>query len=168
MGTFPLPAGDLASCGLRTDRLERLAGCIDSQIAEGRYPGAQIAIARHGRRAQKHRRRCALRAQGGGRLDPHALADVLGHYLADRKRARAAGRKRAVTLGDLISEHTTDFSRHGKRGQSLVSNRATTMPRATKVRRARTKFGRSTLALLGDRRNKRQTTRQRRNTTHRG
>ena len=49
MDTFPLPAGDLASSGLRTDRLERLAGFIDSQIAEGRYPGAQIAIARHGR-----------------------------------------------------------------------------------------------------------------------
>ena len=36
MDTFPLPAGDLASSGLRTDRLERLVGLIDAHIAEGR------------------------------------------------------------------------------------------------------------------------------------
>ena len=47
----PPPATDLAAAGLRAGQIARLDALIEAHIAEGRYPGAQIAIARHGRLA---------------------------------------------------------------------------------------------------------------------
>ncbi len=50
-GTYPLPAGDLRSLGFASKPLDHLDGLIRSHIDEGRYPGAQIALARHGKLA---------------------------------------------------------------------------------------------------------------------
>src|SRR5919199_6918459 len=44
-----LPLGDPASLGLDPERIERLCRLIEGHIAEGHYPGAQIAFARHGK-----------------------------------------------------------------------------------------------------------------------
>ena len=52
MATAPapvLPSADPASLGLDPERLEQLYRLIERHIAEGRYPGAQVAIARRGR-----------------------------------------------------------------------------------------------------------------------
>jgi len=46
-----LPLSDPAALGLDPARIARLCTVIEGHIAEGRYPGAQIAIARHGRLA---------------------------------------------------------------------------------------------------------------------
>ena len=46
-----LPLADPASLGLDPERIERLCAFIEGQIAEGHYPGAQIAFARHGKLA---------------------------------------------------------------------------------------------------------------------
>src|SRR5271165_4223925 len=50
-GTYPLPTGDLKSLGLASKPLDHLDALIRSHIAEGHYPGAQIALARHGKLA---------------------------------------------------------------------------------------------------------------------
>src|SRR4030088_968980 len=45
---FPLPQADLESLGFRRQQIARLVALIERHIAEGRYPGCQIALARHG------------------------------------------------------------------------------------------------------------------------
>ena len=49
--TFPLPSADLESLGFRKEQVDRLIALIERHIAEGRYPGCQIALARHGKLA---------------------------------------------------------------------------------------------------------------------
>ena len=49
--TFPLAAADPADLGLDPKRLALLCTTIEAQIARGDYPGAQVAIARHGQLA---------------------------------------------------------------------------------------------------------------------
>lgn len=46
--TYPLPAGDLASHGIAARQIEHLETLINEHIAQKRYPGAQIALARNG------------------------------------------------------------------------------------------------------------------------
>ena len=48
---FPLPMADLDSLGFRRQQIDRLIALIGRHIAEGKYPGAQIALARHGKLA---------------------------------------------------------------------------------------------------------------------
>ena len=48
---YPLPSGDPKSLGFATKPLDHLDALIRSHIEEGRYPGAQIALARHGKLA---------------------------------------------------------------------------------------------------------------------
>ena len=48
---YPLPTGDLKSLGFAGKPLDHLDSLIRSHIDEGRYPGAQIALARHGKLA---------------------------------------------------------------------------------------------------------------------
>ena len=80
MPSFPLAADDLAAAEFRKEPIERLIALIDGHVAEGRYPGCQIALARGGRlvlerafgaarpagpRAQFRRRTPRAGAQGG-------------------------------------------------------------------------------------------------------
>src|SRR5712671_2778242 len=48
---YPLPSGDPASLGFVATPLQHLDRLIRQHIEEGRYPGAQIALARHGKLA---------------------------------------------------------------------------------------------------------------------
>jgi CubicO group peptidase (beta-lactamase class C family) len=48
---YPLPESNLAALGFAARPLDHLDALIQSHIADGRYPGAQIALARHGRLA---------------------------------------------------------------------------------------------------------------------
>src|SRR5215472_11620623 len=48
---YPLPSGDTASLGFAATPLQHLDRLIRQHIEEGRYPGAQIALARHGKLA---------------------------------------------------------------------------------------------------------------------
>ena len=49
--SYPLPMSDLKSLGFAARPIEHLDALIRSHIQEGRYPGAQIALARHGQLA---------------------------------------------------------------------------------------------------------------------
>src|SRR6187399_2845869 len=48
---YPLAQASLAQLGFHEPALARLRTLIERHIAEGRYPGAQIALARHGQLA---------------------------------------------------------------------------------------------------------------------
>src|SRR5689334_22651961 len=47
----PLPRAAPESVGLSPERLARLGAMVDTEVREGRMPGAVIAIARHGKLA---------------------------------------------------------------------------------------------------------------------
>ena len=49
--SYPLPSADPASLGFAATPLQHLDRLIRQHIEEGRYPGAQIALARHGKLA---------------------------------------------------------------------------------------------------------------------
>jgi CubicO group peptidase (beta-lactamase class C family) len=118
---FPLPAGDLASSGLRADRIERLVSTIGSHLAEGRYPGAQIAIARHGRLLLQ-------RTFGASRTVPEAVPardDTLWLLYSNTKVLVATALWRlcedgAFAFDDRVSDHVPDFARHGKKDVTVL------------------------------------------------
>ena len=51
MPDYPLPPADPASLGFAETPLQHLDRLIRQHIEEERYPGAQIALARHGKLA---------------------------------------------------------------------------------------------------------------------
>ena len=61
--SFPLSAGTPSSLGLDPRALDRLQELITRHLVEGRYPGAQIAVARDGQLA-------LFRTFGDARLEP--------------------------------------------------------------------------------------------------
>jgi len=65
--SFPLSAATPSSLGLDPRALERLQELITRHLAEGRYPGAQIAVARDGKLA-------LFRTFGDARIDPSCAA----------------------------------------------------------------------------------------------
>jgi CubicO group peptidase (beta-lactamase class C family) len=118
MATAPapvLPSADPASLGLDPERLEQLYRLIERHIAEGRYPGAQVAIARRGRLA-------ALRTFGQARLTPSpqpATERTLWLLYSQTKVITAAAvwqlvDRGALRFADRIADHLPDFARHGK------------------------------------------------------
>ena len=90
---FPLTPSDPTSLGLDSQALDRLYELINRHIAEGRYPGAQIAVARHGKLAllRQLRRRADRPAARGGE-GRHAVAPLLEHQGRHRLRGVAPGR----------------------------------------------------------------------------
>ena len=67
---FPLAAATPSSLGLDTPALDRLQELITRHLAEGRYPGAQIALARDGKLAVAVAPRAGdIRGRPGGHGD---------------------------------------------------------------------------------------------------
>ena len=62
-GEYPLPSSDPAGLGLAAKPLDHLDRLIKQHIEEGRYPGAQIALARHGQLA-------LFRTYGNAKVEP--------------------------------------------------------------------------------------------------
>src|SRR6185503_8559539 len=81
-----LPQVDPAAEGVDPERLERLYGGIEGHIAEGWYPGGQVALARRGKLL-------AQRSFGQARVTPasrHATADSLWLLYSQTKVVTAA------------------------------------------------------------------------------
>lgn len=116
MDTFPLAPGDLAAGGLRPDRIERLVALVERHVAEGRHPGAQVAIARHGRLLLDL-------SVGLARTGPPPVPagpDTLWLLYSNTKVIVAIALWKLVEDGalgwdDRVSDHVPDFARHGKR-----------------------------------------------------
>jgi CubicO group peptidase (beta-lactamase class C family) len=115
MPGFPLAFDDLAPAEFRKEPLERLSALIESHVAEGRYPGCQIALARRGRLVLE-------RAFGDARLEPErkaAKSDSLFLIYSNTKVVTAAAlwvlaERGAFSFTDRVADHISDFARNGK------------------------------------------------------
>jgi CubicO group peptidase (beta-lactamase class C family) len=113
--TSILPPSDPASLGMDPNQIERLGRVIEGHIAEGRYPGAQIAIARHGKLA-------VFETFGDARLDPSivpATADTLWLLYSQTKVIVAATiwqlvDRGALSFADRVADHVPEFAQGGK------------------------------------------------------
>ena len=111
---------DADALGLDPAPLARLVEAVEAHIAEGRYPGAEIAVARHGRLAL-HRR------FGRARLDPprEAGEDTLWLLFSNTKVITAAAVWKLAALGrlrftDPVAMHLPGFEAHGKGRQTVL------------------------------------------------
>jgi CubicO group peptidase (beta-lactamase class C family) len=112
---FPLTFATLSEVNLAREPLARLEALIARHIAEGRYPGAQIAIARDGKLA-------LFRTFGDARLDPDrvpAADDTLWLLYSNTKVLTACAvwmlaERGALRLTDTVAEHVPGFEANGK------------------------------------------------------
>ncbi|HLI21241.1 MAG TPA: serine hydrolase domain-containing protein [Stellaceae bacterium] len=112
--SFVLPTTDLAAAGLRPEPIARMEKLIEQHIAEGRYPGAQVAIARRGKLAYS-------RNYGLARIAPAVPArdETLWRLYSNTKVITAAAiwvlvEDGLLSFSDRVAEHLPDFARNGK------------------------------------------------------
>lgn len=110
-----LPRADPASLGLDPERIERLCRFIEGQIANGDYPGATIAFARHGKLA-------FTRSFGRARLEPTvvpATDETLWLMYSQTKVVTTSAiwllvERGALSFDDAIADHVPEFATGGK------------------------------------------------------
>jgi CubicO group peptidase (beta-lactamase class C family) len=118
---FPLSTASLASVGLEPRALDRLQELITRHLAEGRYPAAQIAVARHGKLA-------LFRTFGDARLDPVRVAardDSLWLLYSNTKVITACAlwvlaEQGALRFTDRVAEHVPGFEANGKGDVTII------------------------------------------------
>ncbi len=114
-GTDPLPESNLAALGFAARPLDHLDALIRSHIAEGRYAGAQIALARHGKLA-------LFRTYGDARTEGGAVPatpDTLFLLFSQTKVLTSAAVWTLVEEGklsfmDRVADHLPEFAARGK------------------------------------------------------
>ncbi len=119
--SFPLPVAAPSALGLDVPSLDRLQELITRHLAEGRYPGAQIAVARDGKLA-------LFRTFGDARLDPArvpAREDTLWLLYSNTKVITAAAvwvlaEQGALRFTDRVAEHVPGFEANGKGDITIV------------------------------------------------
>jgi len=112
---YPLPSADPASLGFAATPLAHLDRLIRQHIEEGRYPGAQIALARHGKLALY---RTYGNAKTDGRSEP-ATADTLFLLFSQTKVLTSAAVWTLIEEGrlsfmDRVADHLPEFAARGK------------------------------------------------------
>ena len=141
---FPLTTSNPESLGLDTKPLERLGEIITRHLAEGRYPGAQIAIARRGRLG-------LVRTFGDARLDPERVAardDTLWLLYSNTKVITACAvwiltERGALRFTDRVAEHLPGFEQNGK-GDITIIQLLTHQGGLSQRRRPQGRLGRTT------------------------
>ena len=119
--TFPLAPSTPGSLGLDPQPLDRLGEIITQHLTEGRYPGAQIAVARHGRLA-------LFRSFGDARLAPDrvpAQDQTLWLMYSNTKVVTACAvwllaERGALRYTDRVADHVPGFEAHGKGDITIV------------------------------------------------
>ncbi len=119
--SFPLSVAPPSSLGLDAPALDRLQELITRHLAEGRYPGAQIAMARDGKLA-------LFRTFGDARLDPArvpAREDSLWLLYSNTKVITASAiwvlaEQGALRFTDRVAEHVPGFEASGKGDITIV------------------------------------------------
>ena len=113
--TFPLAAAKPSSLGLDDRALDRLQELVTRHIAEGRYPAAQIAIARRGQ--------LALYASfGDARTEPKRVAagdDTLWLLYSNTKVITTCAiwllaERGALSFTNTVASHLPGFEANGK------------------------------------------------------
>ncbi len=118
---FPLSVATPSSLGLDVPALDRLPELITRHLAEGRYPGAQIAVARDGKLA-------LFRTFGDARLDPArvpAREDSLWLLYSNTKVITASAiwvlaEQGALRFTDRVAEHVPGFEANGKGDITII------------------------------------------------
>ena len=119
--SFPLPPASPSSLELDAPALDRLIEQITGHIGDGRYPGAQVAVARHGKLA-------LLRSFGDARLEPArvpATDDTLWLLYSNTKVLTACAvwvlaDRGALAYTDRVADHLPGFEANGKGDISLI------------------------------------------------
>src|SRR3954468_2540020 len=113
-GVFPLAPASAAELGFHPPALDKLRRTIEGHIAEGRYPAAQVALARHGKLAM-------FETWGLASTEPKAPArdDTLWLMFSNTKVITASGiwalvEDGALRFSDKVSEHIPEFAANGK------------------------------------------------------
>jgi CubicO group peptidase (beta-lactamase class C family) len=109
---FPLPESSPSELHLAEKPLADLDRLIRRHIDEGRYPGAQIAIARHGKLA-------LFRTYGHRRAGQPAGPDTLWLLFSQTKVLTTAAvwslvEEGALSFSDKVADHLPEFAAHGK------------------------------------------------------
>ncbi len=112
---YPLPSSDPAALGFAAQPLDHLDRLIKQHIEEGRYPGAQIALARHGQLA-------LFRSYGDAKTEPArtpATNDTLFLLFSQTKVLTSSAVWTLVEEGklsfmDKIADHLPEFAGRGK------------------------------------------------------
>src|SRR4030095_7017056 len=117
---FPLASAAPASLGFDPQALEHLTEIINGHLTEGRYPGAQIAVARHGKLA-------LLKSFGEARLDPRAPArdDTLWLLYSNTKVITASAvwalaERGALRFTDRVADHVPGFEANAKGDITII------------------------------------------------
>ena len=118
---FPLSSATPSSLGLDARALERLQELITRHLAEGRYPAAQIAVAREGKLA-------LVRSFGDARLDPArvpAREDSLWLLYSNTKVITACAvwilaEQGALRFTDRVADHVPGFEANGKGDITII------------------------------------------------
>ena len=109
---FPLPPSTPAALNFAEKPLADLDRLIRRHIDEGRYPGAQIALARHGQLA-------LFRTYGTARAGQHAGPDTLFLLFSQTKVLTTAAvwslvEDGTLSFSDRVADHLPEFAVHGK------------------------------------------------------
>ena len=112
---FPLPEADLDSLGFRRQQIDRLIALIERHIAERRYPGCQIALARHGKLA-------LFKSFGNAVSEPAQRAatdDTLWLLYSNTKVVTAVAlwalaERGLFSFSDRIADHVPEFAKNAK------------------------------------------------------
>jgi CubicO group peptidase (beta-lactamase class C family) len=118
---FPLASSTPSALGFAPEPLDRLAKTIEGHIHEGRYPGAQIAVARRGKLA-------LFKTFGDASLEPSRLPaadDTLWLLYSNTKVITACAvwllvERGALRFTDTVAEHVPGFEANGKGGITLI------------------------------------------------
>lgn len=112
--SFPLPTAEPGALGLDAAALERMCAVVAAHVAAGEHPGAQLAVARHGKLA-------LFRSFGQARQAPsvQAGADTLFLLYSNTKVVTAAAIWHLMEQGklrfhDRIADHLPGFEQHRK------------------------------------------------------
>ncbi len=118
---FQLPTADPSTLGLDKGRLEKLCARIERDIAAGMHPGAQVAVARHGKLA-------LFRTFGDARTAPRRMPAedrTLWLLYSNTKVITAAAlwhlvEEGAIRFSDTVAQHVPGFEQHGKGEITLI------------------------------------------------
>ena len=118
MSGYPLPTTTLDAAGLRADQIARLHAAIEGHIKAGRYPGAQIAIARHGELAH-------FQTFGDAAAGKPATDDTLWLLFSNTKVITAAAcwilaEQGAFRFTDRMADHVPEFAGNGKSDVTIM------------------------------------------------
>jgi CubicO group peptidase (beta-lactamase class C family) len=121
MSGFPLEQSELAGGEFRREQIDRLIRLIETHVAQGRYPGCQIALARHGRLVLE-------RSFGDARVGPDrrpAADDALWLLYSNTKVITATAlwllaEQGAFRFTDRVAAHVPDFARNGKQDVTVL------------------------------------------------